>query len=64
MTGSASTCTACRSWTPAGMWLPTTTNVALRDWRQLVLKTHAQDRASCVVQDLEHDPAYLSLTSL
>jgi hypothetical protein len=31
---------------------------AQRDWRQLLLKAHAQDRASCVVQDLERDPAY------
>jgi len=29
-----------------------------RDWRQIVLKSHAPDRASCVVQDLEGDPAY------
>jgi hypothetical protein len=29
-----------------------------RDWRQIVLNTHAQDRASCIVQDLETDPAY------
>jgi len=31
---------------------------SLRDWRQIILKTHALARASCVVQDLEGDPAY------
>ena len=31
---------------------------SLRDWRQIVLKTHAASRASCVVQDLEQNPAY------
>ena len=29
-----------------------------RDWRQIVLKAYAPDRAACVVQDLEGDPAY------
>jgi hypothetical protein len=32
--------------------------IAGRDWRQIMLKTHALDRASCVVQDLEGDRAY------
>jgi hypothetical protein len=31
---------------------------ASRDWRQIVLKTHALDRVSTTVQDLEGDPAY------
>jgi hypothetical protein len=29
-----------------------------RDWGQIILKAHALDRPSCVVQDLENDPAY------
>jgi len=29
-----------------------------RDWRQIILKTYAQDRACCLIQDLEGDPAY------
>ena len=28
-----------------------------RDWRQIILTTHALDRASCVIQDLEGDSA-------
>jgi hypothetical protein len=31
---------------------------SLRDWRQIILTTHATDRAACLVQDLEGDPAY------
>lgn len=29
-----------------------------RDWRQIILKTHALNRASSIVQDLEGDPAF------
>jgi hypothetical protein len=29
-----------------------------RDWRQIILKTHALDRPSCIIQDLEGDPAH------
>ena len=29
-----------------------------RDWQQIILTTHALDRPSCVIQDLENDPAY------
>jgi hypothetical protein len=29
-----------------------------RDWRRLILKSHAPDMATCVVQDLEDDPAF------
>jgi hypothetical protein len=32
--------------------------MAGRDWRQIILKTHALDLASCIVQNLEDDPAY------
>jgi hypothetical protein len=30
---------------------------AKRDWRQIILKSHSQKRAECVVQDLEEDPS-------
>jgi hypothetical protein len=28
------------------------------DWRQILLATHSENRATCLVQDLEGDPAY------
>jgi hypothetical protein len=31
-----------------------------RDWRNLILQAHTLDRPSCLVQDLENDPAYPS----
>jgi hypothetical protein len=31
-----------------------------RDWRQIILKTHALDRASSIVQELENDPTFPS----
>lgn len=29
-----------------------------RDWRQILLRAHAPNRVTCIVQDLESDPAY------
>lgn len=29
-----------------------------RDWRQILLRTHAPSSATCIVQDLEFDPTY------